>query len=245
MNILPEQYIISFIIIFFSALVQAVTSFGSALVSMSFLPLLLPLNIVTPLVALNGTFITALNFLRLHQHFDPKKIKPLVIGALPGIPVGIYLLVNISEEIIKTVLAIVILAYSLYSLLHSISKIKINAKAGLLLGFFAGCLAGAFNTDGPPVVIYITSQKWSKDEMNISLSSYFLISGITLVTMHTTGGLITKDIVYFFIATIPATLLGVIAGSFIYKKINHETFQKIVLILLIIVAVMLIVQVHI
>ena len=133
MNILPEQYIISFIIIFFSALVQAVTSFGSALVSMSFLPLLLPLNIVTPLVAMNGTFITALNFLRLHQHFDPKKIKPLVIGALPGIPVGIYFLVNTSEEIIKTVLAIVILAYSLYSLFQTISKIKINAKAGLLL----------------------------------------------------------------------------------------------------------------
>jgi len=237
-----EQYIISFVIVFISAFVQAVTSFGSALVSMSFLPFIFPLHFVTPLVALNGSCITALNFFRLHQHFDPKKIKPLIIGAIPGIPTGIYLLVNLPESIIKTTLALVIIGYALYSLINAYSRFTINYKAGYALGFFAGCLGGAFNTDGPPIVIYITSQPWSKDEMNISLSSYFLMSGLTLVTMHTIGGLLTKQVALFFITLLPAIFSGVYAGSLIYKKINQEVFKKIVLFLLILVAIVLIIK---
>ncbi|MCX8124558.1 MAG: sulfite exporter TauE/SafE family protein [Spirochaetes bacterium] len=237
-----EQYLTSFCIIFISALVQAITSFGSALVSMSLLPFLFPMNFVTPLVAMNGTCITALNFFRLHQHFDPKKIKPLIIGAIPGIPTGIYLLVNLPENIIKTTLAIVIIGYALYSLVTLRSEFTINHKAGYILGFIAGCLGGAFNTDGPPVVIYITSQSWSKDEMNISLTSYFLFSGLTLVTMHTIGGLITKQVAVSFITLLPAIFLGVFTGSIIYNNINHEMFKKIVLLLLILVAIALIIQ---
>lgn len=237
-----EYYIISFIIVFISAFVQAITSFGSALVSMSLLPFLFPMNFVTPLVALNGTCITALNFLRLHQHFDPKKIKPLIIGAIPGIPTGIYLLVNLPENIIKTTLALVIIGYALYSLINTYSSFTISHKAGYGFGFFAGCLGGAFNTDGPPIVIYITSQNWTKDEMNISLSSYFLFSGFTLVTMHTIGGLLTKHVAFSFITLLPAIFLGVYAGSIIYKNINQEAFKRIVLLLLIIVAIALIIK---
>ncbi|MDH7552908.1 MAG: sulfite exporter TauE/SafE family protein [Spirochaetota bacterium] len=235
-----EQYIISFLIVFISAFVQAITSFGSALVSMSLLPFLFPMNFVTPLVALNGSCITALNFFRLHQHFDPKKIKPLIIGAIPGIPTGIYLLVNLPESIIKTTLALVIIGYAVYSLINTKSGFTINYRAGYALGFVAGCLGGAFNTDGPPIVIYITSQHWSKDEMNISLSSYFLFSGLTLVTMHTIGGVLTKHVALFFIMLLPAIFSGVYAGSLVYKTINHEVFKKIVLILLILVAIVLI-----
>ena len=242
MELLLQHYSIAFIIVTISAFVQAITSFGSALVSMSLLPFIFPLNFVTPLVALNGSCITALNFLRLHQHFDPKKIKPLVFGAIPGMPTGIYLLVNLPENIIKTILALVIIGYALYSLIHTYSNFTIDHKAGYVLGFLAGCLGGAFNTDGPPIVIYITSQHWTKDEMNISLSSYFLMSGLTLVTMHTIGGLLTKQVVLFFITLLPAIFLGIFAGTLVYKKINHDEFKKIVLLLLILVAIVLIIK---
>ncbi len=237
-----EHYIISFIIVFISAFVQAITSFGSALVSMSLLPFLFSMNFVTPLVALNGTCITALNFFRLHQHFDPKKIKPLILGAIPGIPTGIYLLVNLPESIIKTILAIVILGYAVYSLIHTHSRFRIKKRAGYAFGFFAGCLGGAFNTDGPPIVIYITSQHWSKDEMNISLTSYFLFSGFTLVTMHTIGGLLTIKVALYFISLLPAIFAGVYIGSKIYKRIDQEVFKKIVLLLLIFIAIVLIIK---
>ncbi|MEJ5362409.1 MAG: sulfite exporter TauE/SafE family protein [Spirochaetota bacterium] len=237
-----EYYSIAFIIVFISAFVQAITSFGSALVSMSLLPFLFPMNFVTPLVALNGSCITALNFLRLHQHFDPKKIKPLIIGAIPGIPTGIYLLVNLPESIIKTTLALVIIGYAVYSLINTQSRFTINHKAGYTFGFVAGCLGGAFNTDGPPIVIYITSQNWSKDEMNISLSSYFLFSGLTLVTMHTIGGLLTKQVVHSFILLFPAILTGFFVGSNVYNKIDQLMFKKIVLLLLIVISLLLIIK---
>ncbi len=237
-----EHYSIAFIIVFISAFVQAITSFGSALVSMSLLPFLFPMHFVTPLVDINVTCITALNFLRLRQHFDPKKIKPLIAGALPGIPVGIFLLVNLPERVIKTSLAMVIIGYALYSLVNSRSKIHVSQKAGYGFGFVAGCLGGAFNTDGPPVVVYTTSQHWSKDEMNISLSSYFLLSGSMLVIMHTIGGLLTKHVAFSFITLLPAILSGSFLGSIVYNKIDQQIFKKIVLLLLIVVSILLIIK---
>ncbi len=237
-----KTYSIAFIIVFISAFVQAITSFGSALVSMSILPFILPMHFVTPLVALNGTCITALNFIRHHQHFDPVKIMPLIIGALFGIPIGIFLLVHMPESIIKKSLATVIIVYALYSLSNSNAKIHTNQKAGYIFGFIAGCLGGAFNTDGPPVVVYTTTQHWSKDQINISLSSYFLMSGSMLIIMHTVGGLLTKEVAYSFITLLPAIVLGFFMGSIVYTKIDQLMFKKIILFLLITIALLLIIK---
>ncbi len=227
------------IIVFFAAFTQSVAGFGAALVCMSLLTLLLPITFVTPLVAMMGTFITISIFVRLRRHFDMKKVLPLVAGALPGIPVGIYFLTHFPENIVKKILAIVLMIYSLYSLLHVTHNTILRKEWGYLFGFLSGCLGGAFNTNGPPAIVYTSMQSWNKNDITITLQSFFLLSGIMLITMHGFHGLITVEVLHYFVLTLPVLILGVVAGSFVYERINQDVFKKIVFILLIVLAVVL------
>nr|HPJ39641.1 TSUP family transporter [Spirochaetota bacterium] len=95
-----ELYIVLTITIFTSALIQGMTGFGSALVAMAILPLFLPVRTVTPLVLLVGLLLNIIIFVRFHQHFDMKKLFPIIIGAAAGVPIGVYGLKMIDERII-------------------------------------------------------------------------------------------------------------------------------------------------
>ncbi|MFW5771669.1 MAG: sulfite exporter TauE/SafE family protein [Spirochaetota bacterium] len=233
------QILLVILIVFFAAFTQSVAGFGAALVSMSLLTLLLPITFVTPLVAMMGTFITISIFLRLRKNFDIKKVLPLAAGALPGIPVGIYFLTHFPESIVKKILAIVLLIYSLYSLIHVSHNTILRKEWGLLFGFLSGCLGGAFNTNGPPAIVYTSMQSWSKNDITITLQSFFLLSGIMLITMHGLHGLITVEVLHYFLLMIPVLIMGVVVGSFVYERINQDIFKKIVFILLIVLAVVL------
>ena len=227
------------IIVFLAAFTQSVAGFGAALVAMSLLTLLLPITFVTPLVALMGTFITISIFMRLRRHFDIKKVLPLAIGALPGIPFGIYFLTHFPENTVKKILAVVLLLYSLYSLLNVRHSRIIRKEWGFLFGFLSGCLGGAFNTNGPPAIVYTSMQSWSKDDSTVTLQSFFLLSGIMLITMHGLHGLITMDVLNHFFLLIPVIIAGVVAGSFIYNRVDQVSFRKIVYLLLVVLAMVL------
>jgi len=227
------------LIVFFAAFTQSVAGFGAALVAMSLLTLLLPITFVTPLVALMGTFITISIFLRLRRHFDIKKVLPMAIGALPGIPFGIYFLTNFPEDIVKKILAVVLLLYSVYSLLNVRHSRKIRTEWGYLFGFLSGCLGGAFNTNGPPAIVYTSMQSWSKDDITVTLQSFFLLSGIMLITMHGLHGLITVNVLNHFFLLIPVIIAGVVAGSFVYDKVDQVSFRKMVYVLLVVLAIVL------
>ena len=43
-------------------------------------------------------------------------------------------------------------------------------------GFFAGILGGAYNTNGPPVVIYGSLRKWSPATFRATLQGYFFMA---------------------------------------------------------------------
>ena len=149
-------------VFFISSFVQSVSGFGSAIVAMSILTLFFPVKFATPLVLPIGTIITLTIFLKLRKHFDYKKLKPLLIGTIFGVPTGALFLARADEQTIKRILAFLLFSYGFFSLTGKKKiELELTPKWGYLAGFFAGCLGGAFSTSGPPVVIYTSVQKWS------------------------------------------------------------------------------------
>ena len=71
-----------------------------------------------------------------------------------GIPLGVLMLKRVDETVVLTILGVVIVGYAVYGLL----KLKLPRLDGAfwpyLVGFLSGVLGGAYNTSGPPVVIY-------------------------------------------------------------------------------------------
>ncbi|MBN1882987.1 MAG: sulfite exporter TauE/SafE family protein [Deltaproteobacteria bacterium] len=223
-------------IIFLASGVQGLSGFGFALVSMSLLPLFFPITFVTPLVALEAALVTFYVFLTLRSHFDIKKLSPLLIGALFGIPLGVFGLIHLNEVVIIRTFAVCLFLYALYSLVGREPSFSLSKTWGYVFGFVSGCLGGAYNTSGPPAIIYTSLQDWDKNEATITLQSYFMVTALLIIVMHSINGLITVEVLKCVGIVIPFSLVGVFIGTYFFSRIKQETFKRIVFTLLMIVS---------
>jgi uncharacterized membrane protein YfcA len=105
------------VVMLVSAFTQTLTGFGSALVSMSILPLLLGIQVASPLVALMAITLETILLIRLRSAFNLRAVWRLSLAALVGIPIGLALARSINEDLVLTVLGIVLVGYSLYALI--------------------------------------------------------------------------------------------------------------------------------
>lgn len=150
----PTQLILVALIAFAAGFVQTVAGFGSALLGMPLLVAVVGIQIAPPLVAMLGVALEMVLILRYREHMHVAVVGKLVAAAAVGIPLGIYAVKNIDQRIVLGVLAVVLVGYGIYGLSKfALPKLEGNGWT-FGLGFIAGVLGGAYNTAGPPVIMY-------------------------------------------------------------------------------------------
>ena len=226
--------VLVFFIVLAGCFTQSLTGFGVALVTMAMLPSVLGLQVATPLVALVAIALEFLMLLRYRASLKFRSIRGLLISSLFAIPAGVLYFRRLDEGIALFILGLVITLYALYALTgFRLPELKHPAWAWLF-GLFSGMLGGAYNTSGPPVIVYGNCQRWSPQEFKSNLSGFFLVGSSVVVSTHWAGGNLTSDVGFFFLISLPALLVGFLLGQGMDKWLNPETFRRIVQILLII-----------
>ncbi|OPL13396.1 MAG: hypothetical protein AVO38_13500 [delta proteobacterium ML8_D] len=218
---------------FFAGLVQGLTGFGSALVAMPLYLLLLDARTAVPLSILNGVIITIYLCLQLKRHLDWRKILPLLLGCLPGIAAGVYLLKSADNTWIKVLLGTLLIGYALFSLKFKPRSIKMPSFGPYAAGFATGVIGSAFSAGGPPAIIYTMLAGWSKDSIKATLSGLFLVAGILIACAHWFSGLTNFLVLQYLTVSAIPLIGGVWSGSRIYSRTTTESYIRIILFLLI------------
>jgi uncharacterized membrane protein YfcA len=235
------EWLMVFVIVFFAIFTQSVTGFGLALVSMPLLTAVLGIQTAAPLVALFGLVAEVILLFYYRHAFNFKVVWRLIVASAIGIPLGIWALRNIDEQIVLTVLGFIVGGYALYGLLNlRLPAIKQPVWA-YSTGFLAGILGGAYNTAGPPVIVYGNCRQWPPDEFKSNLQGFFLLTGILVMGTHVLAGNYTSEVWRNTLVALPATAAGILAGLFLANKISAPMFRKLVLWLLLILGVWLII----
>lgn len=231
--------VLVFFIVLAGCFTQSLTGFGVALVTMAMLSPVLGLQVATPLVALVAIALEFLMLIRYRASLRFKSISGLLLSSLIAIPAGVLYFRRLDEEVALFLLGLVIALYALYALTgFHLPELKHPAWAWLF-GLFSGLLGGAYNTSGPPVIVYGNCRRWSPQEFKSNLSGFFLAGSSVVVSTHWTGGNLTSDVWFYFLISLPALLIGFLLGQGMDKWLNPETFGQIVLILLVLLGVRL------
>ncbi len=229
------------LIVFFAIFVQAASGFGLALISMPLLVGLVGIGTATPLVALIG--ITAEVFLlrRYWQALNFAAVKRLSLASIIGIPLGVYVLREGDGRLITTVLGVIVTGYALYALFGPrLPQLRQPAWA-YGFGFLGGVLSGAYNTSGPPVIIYGTCRRWEPTTFKGNLQAYFLLNSIFTLSAHLISGNFTAVVWQNYLWALPGVALGLVAGKWVDGRLNPVQFRKGVLVLLVLLGIRLIV----
>jgi len=225
--------------IFLAVFTQSLSGFGVALVAMALLPAMIGIRVATPLVAVVALVLEILLVFRYRHSLDVRAIWRVILAALIATPVGVYFLSNVDENVSLAVLGVVITGYAFYSLLGLKMPLLDGSFWAYLAGLFGGLLGGAYNTSGPPVILYADCRRWPPDEFKSNLQGYFVVSSIAVVTGHALNGNLTPQVWDIFWWMIPFTFVGLVAGLSLDRWLNPAIFRKVVLILLVVMGIRL------
>jgi len=228
-----DSTLIVFGAVLLAAFTQSLTGFGSALVTMAFLPAALGIRTAQPLVALLAGTLETILFLRYRDAINVTAVWRLLVGAFIAIPLGVVGARVMDERIVLTMLGIVLVIYPLYALFTpTLPQVK-EGKLTFGVGFVAGLLGGAYNTSGPPVIVYAHSRGWSPQEFKANLQAFFLFIDAMTITSHAVSGNITPFVWQNFLFILPAIFIGLVAGLALDRLLNPALFRNIVLVMLI------------
>src|SRR5512136_2462230 len=227
-------------IVFLAVLTQTVTGFGLALVSMALLSQWLGIQVAAPLVAMVAAVLEITLLIRHRDALNWRAVWRLSLASVVGIPLGILAVKIVNEQVVLTILGVVIAAYAVYALISP--RLPSLAWPGWAYGagFIAGLLSGAYNTGGPPVVMYGDSQRWSPAEFKTNLQGFFLLNDALVIGGHALSGHLTPAVWGHWVSALPSVALGLLVGLSVERYINPLVFRKIVLLLLIVVGIRLI-----
>jgi uncharacterized membrane protein YfcA len=238
---MPTPWIL--LVMFLATFVQCTFGFGNALVAMPVLAFFVPLQFASPLVAMTSMTVTVGIVIADWRHMEFGAAARLVAGAVFGIPLGLWLLTGADERIVKGVLAVVILGFSVFSLSNP-RRFHLNSdRWGLGFGWIAGLLGGAYNTHGPPLVIFGFLREWSARQFRATLQGYFLLAGSLVLMGHALKGLWTKEVLWHYAMCLPLTLLAFTLGHFLSRRFSQRGFERLINIAILLIALSLLVNV--
>lgn len=226
-------------LVFVAAVIQSFAGFGFAAIIMPLITIMVGLSTAAPLVALAGLTTYTIMLIRYRQAINVKEVLHLVAASVFGVPVGLWLLSNVSEMLVKQVMGVALIAYAIYALLRPTTTRIPSRLWAYPAGFAAGCLGGAYNTPGPPVIVYTSLQQWPRDKFRGVLQAFFFVNGVMVVTSHWLAHHMTTTILALYAYAAPAILLGNMVGTRLDHRVNRARFRTAVAVMILILGLFL------
>jgi len=230
------------LIVFIASVIRSAFGFGDALIAMPLLAFFLNMKTAVPLVALIGFSISIFILVKHWKSAYIKGLWKLILFCILGIPIGLLFLKNSDDKLIKIVLSILIISYSSTNLIKpNFIELKSN-KFVWIFGLISGILGGAYNTNGPPIIIYGKLKRWEPEKFRAILQSVFFPTNLFIIIGQGSTGFWTNDVIKYFLYCLPVILTGSVFGGYINKKLSKENFVRFVDIFLIIIGFILFIR---
>ena len=209
-------------------MIRSAFGFGEALVAVPLLAFWLPLPVAAPLAVLVSITIAGIVVIQDWKKIHVRSAGWLVVSSLFGIPLGLLLLTNSHQRGVKAVLAMMIIAFAVYSLIgRTPLELEQDSRGWLLAcGFCAGILGGAYGMNGPPLAVYGAMRRWSAQHFRATLQGYFLPASLIGMGGYWLAGLWTSNVTRYYLLSLPVTFLGVYFGRVVNHRLPGEAFFK-------------------
>jgi uncharacterized membrane protein YfcA len=231
-------------VIFVATLIRSTLGFGEALVAVPLLAMRVPIRVAAPLAVLVSVIVAGAIVVQDWRHVQVRSAGGLILSSLPGIPLGVWLLARGNEHAVKSVLGLIIVAFSIFSLASKWSVYFPEDRWGWLVscGFLSGVLGGAYGMNGPPLAVYGAFRRWSPQHFRATLQGYFLPVSLAGLVGYGVLGLWSGVVTRYFLWSLPGVAVAILLGRAINSRLRGDGFLKFVYVGLMVVGVILVGQ---
>src|SRR5262249_26361959 len=156
-----------------------------------------------------------------------RRVFPIVIGLLPGIAVGAFVLTSLQPGWIKFGTYTVILPLILIQAAGWRRPIRSTWLSGLPFGTALGVLYSVTTISGPPLAILFNNQGLVKNEFRAGLALVRVAESSVTAIVYYQLGLFIAESANVLLTFIPSVVIGIPLGAYLIRRLDAETFRRI------------------
>ena len=218
-----DIYLAAFFILLFAYFIRGITGFGSGLIAIPLLALILPLTFVVPMVLV----LDFAGSIALSRHTQLQvrwsEIRDLMPSSIVGMLIGAVLLVNLPREPLLIGLAAFVIFFGLRYLFNVHSEKPVSRWWALPTGLSGGLIGALFGTGGPPYVVYLSHRLHDKTQLRGTLSGLFMLEGaLRVITFLFMGLFVQPEMLTTILIALPLAGIGLALGNKVHLGISNR-----------------------
>ncbi len=156
-----------------------------------------------------------------------KRVFPILVGMLPGIAIGAFVLASLQPGWIKLGTYAIILPLILVQAAGWRRPIRLGWLIGLPFGTGLGVLYSVTTISGPPLAILFNNQGLVKNEFRAGLALVRVVESSVTAIVYYQLGLFIAESGSLFLVFVPSVVVGIPLGAYVIRRMNSETFRRI------------------
>lgn len=223
-------------VVLLAAFVRATWGFGDAMVAIPLLSLIVSMRTASPMLALVNVTLALLLLRERPGLLEKAVIARLLLGALAGIPLGLYVLTDLPEAWARRGLGTLLIVMAVAMLVHQrrakrvavapAPRAPVQGLAGVALDLGFGALVGAcsaaFDISGPILLLHAGLRGWSPEQLRMNLQAVFLPLGLLTMGGHALAGLWTREVLLLAACCLPIALLALALAARTRERLSGE-----------------------
>ncbi len=229
----------------FAAFVKGTTGMGFPLIATPTVALLLDIRIAITILLLPNIVMDITQVFRGGFPFAVlRRFAWFLVATIIGVFLGTMVLVTLPLWVLNFCLGVMVLIFVSSNWMHFEFTIppRLEKVLSLPTGLLGGFLNGMTNAAGPALAIYLYSLKLQKREFIKTIATMFMITKISQLVAVSTWNLFNQSTVLLSLQVTLFVLLGFYAGLKTQDRVNQDTFNRGLLLLLFCIGVTLLVR---
>jgi len=198
------------------------------------------LGLLLPIMLLADLFSIALHW----RCWNARLVWLLIPGGVLGVSIGTYFIANVSTQVLKMGLAIIALLFVVYKLFEKRLLGSKNYQQknwhGWLAGSTAGFTSAMAHSGVPPISIYLMLQEVTPRVFVATCVLFYATLNWIKVPFYFFTGMFDFQTLWQIAWVFPIVPFGVWFGRWLVTKVSKVVFDRIILVLLVIAALLLI-----
>lgn len=155
--------------------------------------------------------------------------KVMILGSIPGIAIGVWLFRIADADMLRLMIGIMSIAFVMWQLAKSTGIVRPFANrlpgwVGVLSGVVAGFTSFVSHAGGPPVAVYLLSQKLTKTQYQATTVIVFWVINAAKAIPYAYLGMFTIQSGLANLALAPVAFLGVWLGVRAHHIVSERLF---------------------
>lgn len=235
-NLSAAQIAITVCVVFGAFMIRGMSGFGAGMVGIPLLAFVMPVHTAVAMFGLLVVFLFGFLSVRDWSQVVKEELKLLIVPTLVGVVAGVLMFKHLDNRLLLRLLGGFLILYSTYTLaVHyvGLSHLTCSRRWAVPLGFIASFVDTLFGGGGGTlVVVYLHMRGAGRAGFRATVAVLWLAEIVARILGYGAAGFYSVDILLACALLLPVMAAGSWVGERLGNRISHETFSKLMALLL-------------